>query len=441
MGPLFWRIFAALWAGSTLLMFGIAAVVALRAEASRPDIVRDQFAPMVEAVAAGALASEGDSGLQALQVLKSINGTEIYLVDAQGRERYGRTVPPGADVEGQSTASAGVFRIPVSGTVSQGGGATYRIVAVLLLPEPPSPRVLLMRLVEPVLGSVLLAGLISALVARYLVSPLAKLRAATSRLGEGDLDYRIGGALKSRRDEFAALAADFDRMAERISQLVNSQRSLLLDLSHELRSPLARLRVALELSDDPGKPRQALLARMERDVERMDVLIGELLVLARIEWAGARREFAPVNVGQLVEEIVDDARLEAVHTGHQLDFDGVAAPLSVRGDQELLRRAVENIVRNALQHTPSGTNITVAVAVTAAEVCISVRDNGPGIAEDVVERLFMPFARGAEPSSNGFGLGLAISRGSIHQHGGRIETRTEPGGRGFVVTICLPLSA
>lgn len=441
MGPLFWRIFAALWAGSTLLMFGTAAVVALRAEANRPDIVRDQFAPMIEAVAAGALASEGDSGLQALQVLKTINGTEIYLVDPLGQERYGRSLPSFNASTPAQNPPTGAVRMPIEGTVSDGDGTTYLIVATLSLPEPPSARTLAARLIEPMLGSVLLAGLISALVARYLVSPLAKLRAATSRLGEGDLDYRIGGALKSRRDEFADLATDFDRMAERISQLVHSQRRLLLDLSHELRSPLTRLRVALELSGDPAQPRQALLARMERDVERMDVLIGELLLLARIEWTGARREFTTVDVGELAGEIVDDARLEAVNTGHQLDYHGADVPLCVRGDQELLRRAIENIVRNALQHTPAGTNIKVTVSASAAEVCVSVRDSGSGIPDESIEKLFVPFARGVDPSSNGHGLGLAISRGAIHQHGGRIETRMAPDGAGFVVSICLPLSA
>lgn len=440
MGPLFWRLFIALWAGSALLMVGTAATVALRAEAGRPDGTRDHFLPMVRATATGALHADGDAGLALLRELETANGTAIYLVDAAGRERFGRAVPappapPRADAFADPRAVHQRRELP--GTVTAADGTTWRVVTAFALPQPPSKAWLLMRLAPPILISVLLAGVISALVARHLVSPLAKLRAATARFGAGELETRVGIQM-DRKDEFAELAADFDRMAERIDRLIRSQRQLLLDLSHELRSPLARLRVALELSQDPAQaPR--LLPRMERDVERMDVLIGELLVLARAEWTAIQRSPEQVDLGKLVDDIVDDARIEATQTGHLLDFRASPTPLVVRGDVELLRRAVENIVRNALQHTPAGSAISVVLSALGDDACIQVEDNGPGIAEDGIERLFTPFARGDEAASDGYGLGLAILRGAVLRHRGRIETRPGRDGTGLVVTICLPL--
>jgi signal transduction histidine kinase len=233
------------------------------------------------------------------------------------------------------------------------------------------------------------------------------------------------------------LAADFDDMTARLETLIGSQQRLMRDVSHELRSPLARIRVALELAR-LGQPDSTALHQIERDADRMDALIGEILVLARLESRERRLPHEPVALGLLIDEIALDARLEAEPRHVGIDTRGTTEnSLTVTGDRELLRRAIENLVRNALRHSPAGTRVSIAAERRDARVRVIVGDQGPGLPEEIQRHLFEPFRRGSGEHGEGSGLGLAIAQRAIVLHGGTLEVSSSTAGTR--VTIDLPL--
>ena len=294
------------------------------------------------------------------------------------------------------------------------------------------------------LAWLVLGGLGCYLLARYITAPVARLRHATRRLAEGDLSARVGSGRHRRRDELEDLGRDFDRMAERLETLVSAQRRLLRDISHELRSPLARMNVALGLlrqrgTDDPD----GMIARLETEADRLNRLIGDLLTLSRVESGGAGSRSRPLDLGELAAEIADDARFEAGARGCEVRLIR-PGPVPAVGEPEVLRSAVENVVRNAVRHTAAGTTVEITVGRSAdaapPEAVIEVRDHGPGLPGDQLGRIFEPFYRvddSRERSSGGTGLGLAIAKRAVTQHGGSIQAAPAPGG-GLVVTIRLP---
>ncbi len=295
-----------------------------------------------------------------------------------------------------------------------------------------------------VLAVVLISGLVAFLLARYLTRPIRRLRLATRRLAGGDTKVRVAPEIGRGRDEVAALAREFDEMAERIDTLLEAQHRLLRDVSHELRSPLARLHVALELARrKAGEQAAPPLDRIERETERLSELIGEILTVTRLESDGAQVERAPVDVAALVSDVVEDAEFEASNRGRHVVLAG-AADASVEGNREVLRRAVENVVRNAARLTDEG--LTVEVAVTRegeARVQITVRDRGPGVPEGELEDIFRPFYRvgtARDRKGGGTGIGLAITDRAVRLHGGRVEAKNAEGG-GLRVTIDLPTVA
>jgi two-component system sensor histidine kinase CpxA len=285
-------------------------------------------------------------------------------------------------------------------------------------------------------------GLSCLLLAWHLTAPLERLRGVALRLAGGDLATRVDAGLMRRGDEIGELAEDLDRMAARIDELVRSQERLLRDISHELRSPLARLNVALELARDAGPEETAALHdRIGRESERLNELIGRLLTLARLSDAGGAAGAATVDIAALAAEVADDAGFEARAAGRDvvLAVEGNAdAP--VRGDRELLRQAIENVVRNALRYAPEGTSVEIAVAATPEEVSVTVRDRGPGVPAGELSAIFRPFHRvsdGRERESGGAGIGLAITERAIRRHGGTVRAENAAGG-GLSVRIGLP---
>jgi two-component system sensor histidine kinase CpxA len=321
-----------------------------------------------------------------------------------------------------------------------------RLVVVATMRRPPrpidllEPHVLLPRLA--ILG--LVVGLLCLWMARHLSSPVGSLRKATRHLSEGDLTARVGPPVARRRDEFGDLARDFDAMAERLEALVVSQRRLLRDVSHELRSPLARLEVALELARrQAGEAAHEPLNRIEREARRLNSMIEQLLALDRLESGELPPASEDVDLGNLLEEVVADARYEARRTGCAVEL--VAEPgVQVAGSYELLRSAVENVVRNGVAYTGSGTTVEVTCRIEASEepsAVIRVRDRGPGVPGKDVDHLFEPFYRVAEArdrQTGGAGLGLAITARAIRLHGGAVSARNHPDG-GLEVTITLPV--
>ncbi len=289
------------------------------------------------------------------------------------------------------------------------------------------------------------AGGVCYWLARYISLPISKLGAAARNLADGDLKVRVGSVLGGRRDEIGELGRDFDQMAERLESLIGSQKRLLQDISHEFRSPLARLTVALEIARRGGRDESVnALERIGLEAERLNALIGKLLMLARLERGVEEVEKAVVGLAELVEELAADTDFEA--RGRNCGVKIVSAENSfVVGNRELLRSAVENVLRNAVRHTPENSEVTVALRCLhkAGDGClavIEVLDNGPGVPESSLADIFSPFYRvgdARDRKQGGTGLGLAITERTVKLHGGRVWAKNAPGG-GLLVTVELP---
>ncbi|MBX3247939.1 MAG: HAMP domain-containing protein [Myxococcales bacterium] len=285
----------------------------------------------------------------------------------------------------------------------------------------------------------LIGGVVAFGLARYLSRPLRQFRGAAQRIAAGDLDVRVTPALRGATEEVVEVAHDFDRMAERIAQLLEAQQRLLRDVSHELRSPLARLRVALELARDAKGPDHAAphLDRIELETERLSDLIGQILTLTRLEAEGPVRE--ELELGALVAELVQDADYEARGSAREVALESEGR-WQIPGRSDVLRWAIENVLRNAVRFTPEGTKVQVTIREGRDAVEVAVRDHGPGVPEDELEAIFRPFYRvstARDRKSGGSGVGLAIASSAAQVHGGSISARNHPDG-GLVVTLRLP---
>ncbi len=270
----------------------------------------------------------------------------------------------------------------------------------------------------------------------HLTSPLRAIQKAVARFGRGDFSARVNS---TRRDEMGQLARTFDRMASRIETLLEAERRLLLDISHELRSPLARLGVAVELARS-GEDLNSALNRIQKESDRLNALVGQLLQVTRAEGDPASLGRHPVRLDELVQQLVDDAAIEAAAHGCRLVYDR-REPVTVEGDPELLRRAVENVIRNAIRYAPRGSSVEVSLARNNGAAVMNVRDRGPGVPEEALPRLFDPFYRvesHRDRSSGGIGLGLSIARRAIELHKGSIRARNaQPG---LAVELLLPVA-
>lgn len=288
----------------------------------------------------------------------------------------------------------------------------------------------------PIVAATLASFLFAALLAWYFSRPIRALRGAFEAAAAGDLAPKFAEArMAVAGDELAELGHDFDRMSAQLRTLMEGQRRLLHDVSHELRSPLARLQAAIGLAHQQPDKIGASLERIERESVRMDRLVGELLTLSRLEAAGALPATEAVDLVEMVDQIADDARFEA---GARIDVDA-AVPVTVRGAPDLLWSAVENIVRNAVKHGGADGAVEVALHPEDGAVHIEVLDRGPGLAEEHLGQIFEPFFR-SNPSQNnvdGHGLGLAIAKRVAETHGGSITASNRAGG-GLRVTITLP---
>ena len=277
------------------------------------------------------------------------------------------------------------------------------------------------------------------LISRYLTKPLSKLGEAAANIAEGRLDTRVDPSLRSRRDEIADLSRNFDRMAERIEALITGQRRLLGDVSHELRSPLSRLIVALGLvTQGPAEEAAENLERIGLEARRLDTLIGQLLALTRIDSGVDRGSPAPFDLTNLVQEVANDGDFEGRVRNRSVVIQPADA-CTLNGFEELLRSAVENVVRNAIRHTVEGTAVEISLQVRNSRALLQVRDHGPGVPESMLSEIFLPFRRVANGNPGGAGLGLAIAERAVHVHRGTIRAMNAPKG-GLIVEIDLPLA-
>lgn len=276
--------------------------------------------------------------------------------------------------------------------------------------------------------------LFSLLVTLSITRPLSRLRGAVHDLGQTSYQQNSLARLASRRDEFGVLANDFNRMGSRLQSLIGSQRQLLRDVSHELRSPLARLRIALALAEraEPEQ-RDAYWPRLTRECDRLEALISEILVLARVDAEQAHAE--PVDVNAVLAGVCKDAQLSAPE---QVIHLSETPGLNLHGWPTLVERAVDNLLRNAVRFNPEGQPIEVTAECEDEKILLSVRDHGPGVAAEHLEQLGEPFFRAPGQSAPGHGLGLAIARKAAQRHGGTLQLANHPQG-GFVATLVLPV--
>jgi two-component system sensor histidine kinase CpxA len=472
---LFLKIF--LWFGAVVITVIVGTFVA--GELTRPmePPMRRPLDPMLNEYARDA-AAEYERGGQAalityLDRVQRESNIRAFLFDRQLQELSGRRVPAGAP-----SLAKRVFetRLPeasiplLARPAFTAGGGQYVLVAEMPARMPPG----LFHPTMHLLAIIFVGGLFCYGLARYLTSPVAKLRSATQELARGNLSARVLPALGKRRDELASLAADFDRMAEKIESLINSQRRLLGDISHELRSPLARLNVALELARQrAGADATSALERIQREAETLNEMIGQLLALTRLESGAEEIRKSEFDLALLVREIADDADFEARSRKRSVKLQAVAS-CTIVGNEQLLRRAVENVVRNAMQYTAAGTEVEVKLDCLDASVAgsdnrssntkykaqgskvtesgfepnqrmavISVRDHGAGVPENALAEIFRPFYRvddARDREAGGVGLGLAIAERAVRLHGGSVAAANVATG-GLVVTIVLPVGS
>lgn len=279
----------------------------------------------------------------------------------------------------------------------------------------------------------------SALLAWNLTRPMRQLRAGFERVAQGDLSVRLLPVMRRRHDELTEVARDFDSMAERLEALVSAREQLLHDVSHELRSPLARLQLAIGLArQNPGNV-ESSLQRIEHESERLDKMIGELLALSRAENHDIADDDEYFDLHELVKMVVNDARFEAQVPGVEIQLQvAPSVEYTVKGTAELMRRAIDNIVRNALRFSAQGQQVVVALSQSDKSYLVQVTDEGPGVEESKLSSIFDPFVRvKSAMSGKGYGLGLAITRKVILAHGGQVDARNAEQG-GLVITLRIP---
>ena len=360
--------------------------------------------------------------------------TIAYAVNDQNQEISGRQLPPGTlkSLENPSFAPA-ITSLTLN-------GEHLRIFA--LRPARPPANILITFWRQPTWVQLLLALLatsaVAALLAFYYTSPIRKLHRAMKKTAEGDFQFHLSSSIGHRYDELGELAAQYDEMATKLSGLINGQKRLFHDVSHELRSPLARMEIAVGLADKDPHRAHEMLSRIEHEIAVLDGLVDELLTFARLDDA-VSIHFERTDIVPVLEGITDNANFEG--TSRQVKVQ-LQAPqeLFATINLEAFSRAVENLVRNALRFSPSGSCVDVTAAASSEQLTITVRDAGPGMPADILQKVFMPFYRGpGEKTGTGFGLGLAIAKRAIERHGGTLTARNGTP-HGLVMTISLPVT-
>jgi two-component system OmpR family sensor kinase len=445
---LFLRIFLSFWVATLLVLATTATVAWYRFE-------RDRNAyPNVRQLASEASNLLLVGGLEELfgwieEVEDRYPGRSIYVVRPDGQDILNRQLPPTYRSYANRLQDAGYFgrEPPPNGRddpllltplFTDRDGTVYTLMIGPSWPLSPllAPDVRLVVLAF----ALFISGLVCWWLARYVSKPLERLQSSARSLAAGNLEARVGEEFSSRRDELGVLARDFDTMADHVRTLIASREDLLRAMSHELRSPLARLRVASGLARRPQADIGKQLDRIELEAERLDTLIGQMLQLSQLRSAKPTLPLEPVDLTSLLSEVVEDARLEASAVDKNVEWTA-GESLWLSGDHDLMRSAIENVLRNAVRFTEVGSAVTVSLRREHREAVIVIEDRGPGVPEAELARIFEPFYRVAESrdrDSGGTGLGLAITSRVVGLYGGGVRAQNAASG-GLRVEIRLPL--
>lgn len=440
---LFWKIFVSFSLAMTLTLVG-AVFVSFRLAEQAFD--QDRFESRGEVIGATSrvLAERGEHGLKEwLSGNRTLGQTTLLVIKPNGEELLGRPVPERWLRYIRETS------VPSSGDPANlrprrlvprligADGSEYNLV--FSRPPPtlfgvldwPSTQLAVLSI------AIAAAALTALILARYLSSPIVELQHASRALAAGNLETRVGKPSDRRRDEVGALARDFDKMAEQIQALITAKETLLRDVSHELRSPMARIRVALALAERSAPAvTKAHLDRIEQETEKLDQLVGQIMMLTRLRTQTAR-QFVTLRVDELLDEIVANARFEHPNVDLRLD---AKSPGLVSGNAAELRSAIENVVRNALVYSTPPGRVDVTLQEADGFVVVRVADNGPGVAPENLARIFEPFFRtdaSRDHQHRGEGIGLAITAGVMQHHEGSATARNRSEG-GLEIVLELP---
>ncbi len=378
------------------------------------------------------------------------SGIRLILFDDAGRPLTQQKIPRSMEHMVHRAKRSGEVVFPMRGrrnglasVVHSASGKTYFVA--IALPERPQSKRLFQGMMHGFLGVQLLlllavTAVVCYFLARSLTAPIGRLRQATQKFAAGDLSIRIGDQIKGK-NELAGLAADFDNMAGEIESLIGRQKNLLRDISHELRSPLTRLGIALEMARqaESSTTQDKALQRIELEAERMNTMIGQLLNLTRLESGHRELQLQTFDLCGLLEQLVADANYEA-ETQQCKVVLSAPETVSFYGSQDLLAQALENIIRNGVKYTAENSVVTVELSVTPTTLSIVITDQGPGVPEESLTKLFEPFYRVAaarDRQTGGTGIGLAIADRAIKLHSGTITAKNRPEG-GLLIEINLP---
>lgn len=449
MRSLYWKIFISFWLATILIIFTTAWVISHVAQKSSLPAQEQQF---MDSYANAAVATF-ESGEQAA-LLKWLNKVGIsrhmtlYLLSSTG-DIIGTEAPPEnvkniAENLLKDQLSEGILKsgkLIVSHEILSTSGKFYRLVAVSEKPLFHFVGIPWAGLALRLILATFISGLICYLLSLYLTQPLRSLGMAAKSIARGKLSTRVGHLRGHHKDEIAQLSDEFDRMAEQLEHLVSSKERLLQDISHELRSPLARLQIAIALGrNKTNHLADAEFKRMELECVRLNYLISEILDFARLDKSTTDLYLSQADVPTLLQEIIKDANYECGIKSPRV-YAGIIEPCTLSIDQRLIHRAIENVVRNALHYSPSTEQVQVSLHYDQSkkQVYVDISDKGPGVPEEQLEKIFNPFYRvdtSREKKTGGYGLGLAIAFRAIQLHEGAISAQNKVDG-GLLVRICL----
>ncbi len=455
MRGLFLKIFAIFWIAQTLI-FLISTALILRHRRPSPGIIFDTLFSSLRSQARETASAFESGGCATLDTWAAAHHQNIALEDAEGRELCGATAPasPGTQVvnsypeqiTGTQAARQYIWKVPV---VSASGQRYFFLLIRPHIPEKHHWYQDLLHFAFPqLLVAIAVGGATTYALVLLFTRPLVRLRTAARELAGGRLDARVPQAAQAphvfEEDEFKALVHDFNHMADRLESLVSAQRLLLRDVSHELRSPLARLSVALELAREDAAPEMAAhLNRIGREAERLNQLIGQLLTLSSMEALEKADNIETISLRHLVDEIIPDAEYEARQQQTPVTFSA-AEECVIAGNRELLYRAIENVVRNAIRYTTPGSGVEIRLTSSQDNgrrtAVLEVSDHGPGIPESETDAIFRPFYRvdrARSSDTGGFGVGLAIAERAVRLHHGELHAFNREGG-GATIRMSFP---
>jgi two-component system, OmpR family, sensor kinase len=461
---LFWKFFLVIWLALLTMGGGMGAAFWLQRNAAlsiegeyenKPKIDVHHAAPFVGA-ASLILQKGGEDVLRNfLEESRNTPAPPVFAVNELGKDLLNRELSPKIIEQAKSLAVSNPSAVRRIKTVD---GQTYHLFAIFpeispatvhavpspfetppfekprhLHPDPPPPWL-------PIILGFFVSLIFSGGSAWYFAKPIRQLRSAFAAVADGNLNTRADQTMGQRHDELADLGLSFDHMVNQIQTLVNAQQHLLHDVSHELRSPLARIQAAIGLAYQQPDKMPLTLERIEKEAQRMNDLIGELLALSRLE-AGVVGKLEVIDFNELVAEIVEDARLEADSKNVSIKFI-TPEEIFIKGYYDLISRAIENVLRNAIKHTRSNSEVSISANLGANDhqLHIDITDQGPGVAENELSAIFGPFFRGSNSQkSQSIGLGLTIAQKAIEAHNGKISASNRKEG-GFRVEINLPVS-